>query len=136
MICPVCDDRDPTCDVCALYKPQTSKAEITQTTCNLNANISARDLLDLHRFWRETGSPAVMCALLRTQPDRIKAAFEHFGLIDDYERLLSVVEALRGLKLRRADLNAIARRLITDCTDRFDKAFDFFVKEQERWSVN
>lgn len=133
MVCPECNDRDPDCYLCALYKPRSkSKSAISQTTCNFNANVSARDLLELHRFWRETGTPAIMFALLRTQPDRVKAAFEHFGLADDFDRLLEVTEALRGLKLRRPGLSEMARRL----TERFDKAFDFFVKEQERLSVN
>lgn len=137
MVCPECNDRDPDCYLCALYKPRSkSKSAISQTTCNFNANVSARDLLELHRFWRETGTPTIMFALLRTQPDRVKAAFEHFGLADDFDRLLEVTEALRGLKLRRPGLSEMARRLIVDCTERFDKAFDFFVKEQERLSIN
>lgn len=137
MVCPECNDRDPDCYLCALYKPRSkSKSAISQTTCNFNTNVSARDLLELHRFWRETGTPAIMLALLRTQPDRVKAAFEHFGLADDFDRLLEVTEALRGLKLRRFGLSEMARRLIVDCTERFDKALDYFVKEQEQWSIN
>lgn len=155
MVCPECNDRDPKCYLCALFKQgrdkphivYQSKAAISKHVTsmptslvskarNSNANISARDLLDLHRFWRETGTPAIMLALLKTQPDRVKAAFEHFGLIEDYERLLEVTDALRGLKLRRFGLSEMARRLIVDCTERFDKAFDYFVKEQEQWSIN
>lgn len=98
--------------------------------------MTTRELIEFHRFWRDTDKVAVLYALLRSQPEQIKRAFEHFGMLEDYVQLLQTVEAVRDIKTRVYGLNEMLKNLVRDCTKRFDKALDFFVEEQERLSIN